>query len=136
MNHLASPKTRWALTGIYVLALSHTLLAPSPLWYLGAFEPAVEAAMARSIADYWQHLLAFQLLAMLVCWARSPGNSPGTPVYLVALIGYALLTESLQSIIPGRSWELHDLVANLLGILAGWWLGITLRRWSSPQRSD
>lgn len=127
-----SPRTRWTLTGIYFLVLSHTLLAPAPLWYLGSFEPAVQAAVTHRLADYWQHLVAFQLLAMLVCWSRGPEATPSVHLCLYALFGYALLSELLQALIPGRSCELHDLAANLVGIPAGWWVGTTLRRWSSP----
>ena len=132
MDLLHSPRIRWSLTGIYFLVLSYSLLAPAPLWFLGAFEPAVEDALIHRVADYWQHLMAFQLLAMLVCWARAPSHSPAAHICLLALFGYALLSETLQYLIPGRSWESHDLLANILGILAGWWIGATLRRWSDP----
>ena len=132
MDLLKSARTRWTLTGIYFLVLSHTLLAPTPLWYLGSFETAVQAAVTHRLADYWQHLIAFQLLAMLVCWARGPNNFPAVRFCLLALCGYALLSESLQALIPGRSWELHDLFANIIGVLAGWWLGATLKRWLLP----
>jgi VanZ family protein len=132
MDLLHSPRIRWSLAGIYFLVLSHSLLAPAPLWFLGAFEPAVEAAVTHRVSDYWKHLMAFQLLAMLVCWARGPSHSPAVPICLLALFGYALLSEMLQTLIPGRSWETHDVLANVVGILAGWWIGATLSRWSTP----
>lgn len=116
---------------MYFLILSHSLLAPSPLWYLGSLEPTIQEAVTNRMADYWQHLVGFQLLAMLVYWARGPGYSPGVSAWLLALIVYAFLTEGLQAMIPTRSCELHDIFANLLGVLVGWWIGATLSRWST-----
>jgi|GEM_PF-4846136 VanZ family protein len=131
MDLLKSSTKRWTGTGIYFLVLSHSLLAPSPLWYLGSLEPAIQDAVTNRMADFWQHLVGFQLLAMLVYWARGPGYAPAVSAWLLALIAYAFLTEGLQAMIPTRSCELHDISANLLGVLVGWCIGATLSRWST-----
>ena len=117
------------MTCVYFAILSHSLLVPSPLWYLGPLEPALQEAVTDRFADYWQHLVAFQLLALLVCWARQPSGVPSVHSCLLALFGYAIISEVLQSLVPTRTCEPRDMMANLLGILAGWMIGATLSGW-------
>ena len=71
------------------------------------------------------HLLAFVVLAALVCASRlrvPPLSSVAT------LFVYGLATELAQISIPGRHASLLDALANTLGIA----VGIILWRWQRP----
>ncbi|MEO2020607.1 MAG: VanZ family protein [Pirellulaceae bacterium] len=133
MDRCKSPQFRWTVTCAYFAVLSHSLLAPSPLWYLGPMEPAIQEGVTGRFADYWQHLVAFQLLALLVCWARGPNGFPAVRTCLPTLLGYAIISEALQALVPSRSCELRDMAANLLGVLTGWLMGATLCRWHAQR---
>lgn len=65
------------------------------------------------------HVLAF--LAMTLLLARSFGEleSVRRPVIAAALLtlGFSLLLEVLQSLVPWRSFEVLDLVADTVGVL-------------------
>jgi VanZ family protein len=63
--------------------------------------------------------MLFVLLALLVRASRLPLRR-GTLVGL--LVGYAIVTESLQVFVPTRTVELLDFVENLIGLAAGWGL--------------
>lgn len=68
------------------------------------------------------HFVAFAVLAMLAQAARLPASGR----YVMAtLLVYAAVAELAQALIPGRTANLLDGLANILGILAGltfWWL--------------
>jgi VanZ family protein len=131
MDRRKSPQFRWTVTCVYFAVLSHSLLAPSPLWYLGPMEPVIKEGVTSRFADYWQHLVGFQLLALLFCWARGPSGFPTVRSCLLILLGYAIVSEILQALVPTRCCELRDMVANLLGVLVGWLMGTTLFRWQA-----
>jgi VanZ family protein len=45
----------------------------------------------------------------------------GAAAMLAALLIFAALTESLQMVIPGRSGDLMDFLADATGVLMGFW---------------
>lgn len=80
------------------------------------------------------HFLLFAVLAALLArwWSRSGVGAPLLAAALVAL-AYGGVTEALQTIVPARSPEWLDLVADAAGALAGAALfGRRLRRSSRP----
>ena len=86
--------------------------------------------------DKSNHMLGFALLMLL-------GRSayPGRTVFLVAgLLAYGALIELLQSFTPTRFAEWGDLLADGLGLFAGWALGQImawlLARRLAPRPSD
>jgi VanZ family protein len=86
--------------------------------------------------DKSNHMLGFAVLMLL-------GRSayPGRTVFLVAgLLAYGALIELLQSFTPTRFAEWGDLLADGLGLFAGWALGQTmawlLARRLAPRPSD
>jgi len=97
----------------YWLLLTVLLLAPDPLAMLGI------TSIPGSPGGRMEHLLAFFVLALLACASR-PRLSWGMLAGL--LVGYAVLTETLQALVPTRTVELLDYVENLLGLAAGWGL--------------
>ena len=107
---LRSGYMRWVCAA-YLLALTAGLLAPhGGSIFLPKF--------AAGLGDYpdLQHFLAFVLLALLVAAARWPiARWPA----ITALVGYAVLTELAQAVIPGRTADLWDGLANLAGLAVG-----------------
>lgn len=96
---------RLALGGLLIVVLALSLLplgpdAPTTGW------------------DKTNHMLAFATLAVLGCLAY-PGRITAT---LLALLAYGALIEILQSFTDYRSAEWADLLADALGLLAGWGL--------------
>ena len=72
-----------------------------------------------------QHFLAFTVLAWLCGWAAWPVRILSMAI---ALVSYAFGTELLQGVIPGRSADLWDVLANLLGLTTGAVIWIGMRR--------
>ncbi|MDD5334879.1 MAG: VanZ family protein [Rhodoferax sp.] len=98
--------------GFFVCALVVMVLAlmPSP-------PPMITTGWDKS-----NHLLAFGVLAWLGCKAF-PQHLAFT---LLSLLAYGALIEILQSFTPTRSAEWLDLLADAVGILAGW---MVVRSW-------
>jgi VanZ family protein len=63
--------------------------------------------------DKLSHALAFAALAMLIHagWARAP-----KPALWATLLSYSLLMEVLQTLVPGRTFTMLDLLADAVGI--------------------
>lgn len=94
----------------YWLLLTVVLLAPDPRALLGITRaPGPPGGRV-------EHLVLFGVLALLACASRLPLRR-GPMVGL--LVGYALLTETAQALVPTRTVELLDYVENLLGLGAG-----------------
>jgi VanZ family protein len=110
----------------YWVYLTILLLVPCPMRL--APNPATTRGLDLVIARYPDrgvHLTCMTLLAWLVFASRwaIPHR-----VLLGVLLGYGILTESLQWFVPARTVELLDYTENVLGILAGtalWRLGVT-----------
>jgi VanZ family protein len=69
--------------------------------------------------DKSNHMLGFAVLMLFGRWAY-----PGRTVFLVCgLLAYGILIELLQSLTPARFAEWGDLLADGLGLFAGWALG-------------
>jgi VanZ family protein len=86
--------------------------------------------------DKSNHMLGFAVLMLLGRWAY-----PGCTVFLVTgLLAYGVLIELLQSLTPTRFAEWGDLLADGLGLFAGWALGHMtawlLARRLAPRSSD
>jgi VanZ family protein len=70
------------------------------------------------------HAGLFALLAATdpAALRRRPGH-PGHGALLAALAGYAAVSELAQArLLSTRSGDVGDLVADLVGVAAGWWL--------------
>lgn len=86
--------------------LAITFLATTPLDY---------SVVPSDFGDKVEHLAAFLMLAFLTDFAfpRSPWNSKK----FLLLLGYGLLLEVLQGLIPFRYFSVWDLAADALGLL-------------------
>lgn len=101
----------YAFTALFALAISVAMLLP-----LSGLPQAWPGA------DKVQHFVAFLVLTVPIC-----ARHPRAALWLVpaaAVLGGAI--EVIQPL-TGRTRELADFVADVLGALAGAWLG---RRWA------
>jgi VanZ family protein len=111
--------TRWTL-----LASCWLLL------FIGTSIPLTRGTRPPEGADKLLHGLAFSLLAWLLCWAREPKSTGRTArialVSLLAVGTYGVFDELHQLLIPTRTMELADLVADVVGAAAGagLWAGL------------
>ncbi len=95
---------------LYWLLLTILLLVPDPLALLGIFR------IPGGASTLGVHFLVFAVLGVLVSASRLPLRR----VLLVGLlIGYAVATELLQSLVPPRDPSPLDLLENLLGVGVG-----------------
>lgn len=88
---------------------------------LPASSPVMTAVGKLPLTDKALHFLAYLTLATLAVLAR-----PGLRVALALAVGLALLgavLELAQNLVPGRTPELLDEAANVLGVLCGIFLG-------------
>lgn len=91
------------LLGLALLITTWMTLTPQPLSLPDA-----------PMADKWAHLLTFAVLAFLVD-ASWPEQGFDIRKW-VALIGYGILIELLQTQVPNRFFSVGDIVANAAGV--------------------
>jgi VanZ family protein len=117
------------------ICIAYWLLLTLLLWSrdpLGWFEtPSADALHDR--LEPIAHFLSFGLLALFVLCTRWPPVSRYR--LLVILAGYSVVTEVVQSQIPGRSMQLVDLLQDFAGIAAGCAMFLLARRWGGLSQS-
>jgi VanZ family protein len=84
-------------------------------------------AMAMTDNDKAAHFAAYLLLAMLPVFAADLLRLGVALALMMIPLGIAI--EFFQRLIPGRSFEVLDIIANSLGVLTGVLLGIWFRSW-------
>ena len=102
----------------YWVLLTVLLLVPDPAAVVG-----LRRAPVFPWGDIGIHFSAFAILALLVHGIRWP-KGLCWPV-LAVLLGYGIITESLQWLVSSRAVQLLDYTENILGIAAGtgiYWL--------------
>jgi hypothetical protein len=104
---------RW-ITAVYGVVLTALLLAPNPWALLGLRPPPGEGS------SFGTHFGCFVVLGVLARWARFSGRPMA---WAGALVGYAVLVELGQALVPTRSVQWQDLAANLTGLACGTLLG-------------
>lgn len=118
-NVLRSVPVRYGLALIWTIYLTIVLLqTPETLPTVIQFS---ENFYIREAVFSFMHLLTFSLMALLWLDAlRIPAEQTGRLRWVAAaILIYTLLTEFAQGLVPGRSIQLPDLLANGLGTLAG-----------------
>lgn len=82
------------------------------------FSVASEADMPQALGgDKLWHVLAFGFLGLMSAFACPNGRR--LAIIVVGLVVFGLGIELTQFIMPGRSADLGDIIANLLGISSG-----------------
>jgi VanZ family protein len=113
------------------------------LWILGtlavavgsllpASSPEIRAISALPVSDKVIHFSGYMVVAFLAVCAEGRARAWKLCAGLVAM-GIAL--EFLQELVPGRSSEVLDAVADLGGVLLGLLLAIAASRGGAKQRS-
>ena len=103
----------------YLACLSWMLLAPDPWILFGENADQLADTAHRTLADHFQHAIAFLLLAILsgLAW-RPPAGFP-LICHGSLLLSYATGSEGAQAWIPQRQFEWTDMAANLAGVTLG-----------------
>lgn len=107
---------RWSLYGWLVVTLVL-------LWWPDLQAPS--GLPVPSWSDLVVHVLLFVPGGFLLVRSRARGgDSAGRDLLLALMLGclLALLTEGGQAVVPGRDPSLADAIADLVGIVAGWWV--------------
>ena len=78
--------------------------------------------------DYLLHALIYLLLPLILFYGRRniTGSVAIRMVFISALI--PVLFEILQMVIPYRSFNINDLLANCFGVVLGWALAVAWRK--------
>lgn len=105
------------------------LLACSSVIAYGSLEPALSPPGDLSL-DKVVHLTAYGVLGMLAA-AALPRPAP-MALAVLGLSAFACGIEVVQSLIPGRQGSLADLLAGVIGVIAG----VVLGRWILKRVED
>ena len=112
---------RWRIiTGAYATVIAVAAVIPVPSKVGTAIGPI----------DKLLHLCEYLLLAWCTVQAARASGFPWIKTLLVAFVfptGFGALLEGVQSLLPYRSAEFGDVVANTLGAALGVWIGLTMR---------
>jgi len=96
----------------WLLVLAVTVLSLIP----------VEADLSEG-RDKWSHWLAY---GSLMLWFSMLHTRQMTRVWIaLSLVAMGVLIEFLQGQTGYRSFDVHDMVANALGVLSGWVVALT-----------
>lgn len=73
--------------------------------------------------DYLEHFLSYFILGFFYIFWRIDQNLsiPVTEIILFIIAGliFSWLTEFVQNFIPGRAFNINDMISNMVGILCG-----------------
>lgn len=120
------------------------------LWGLGALLlltitalsllPVSSPDLGLAHADKWHHLLAYIVLSLYFAQLLPPTRGARAALGTV-LLTYGIGIEGLQSLLPHRSAEWADVLADLLGIVIGLMLASTrlgeiLRHWERRREAE
>jgi len=127
VSRFQNTRRQWAghvipiLTLTYVIGLSYLTLAPDPWWIFGSPGRLAEQTFDSTLADYVQHAIVYSILGLLLA-ASSRASNRSLPLPLIFGLGHAIGTECLQYWIPPRSCSAVDGLANMVGLVTGWFL--------------
>ena len=67
-------------------------------------------------------MILYFILGLSLEWGRVKTKSRLSLAFLILLgLGYGVFTESLQFFVPNREMNFSDGLANILGVLIGFW---------------
>ncbi len=103
---------------LYAYIATIIFLVAFPFKVIG-IEDLDKVMVVRFRLDHLIHIAAFFTVYPLLAFAFPSVNK--WQLFLLAL-AFSILTEGLQHFLPYRSFNTSDMLANLLGMLAGWFL--------------
>jgi VanZ family protein len=86
--------------------------------------PLLRAVALLHLNDKVQHCLSYAVLAWFPVWLDSRSDAVKA---CITLVGLGIVLEILQLLMPGRSCELLDALADLAGVLTGALAAIVFR---------
>jgi len=116
-------KATWIVTAIYTALLTTASLLPSGQGPLGGWDASLSPDLQDAL-----HLPAYAGLVVLwaLSWsARSPLTARTILAIACACVAFGLAMELAQSVIPGRTCGLSDMLTNAAGALGGMALAVT-----------
>ena len=109
-------RVKWTIGGLLFLNV---------IAFLGLETPSNPLSIWTYIGlDKFEHLLAFSAIAAVLIPLLARWLSPALILLSVTLFG--LVTEIAQAYSPGRTADFGDFVADQVGFLIGWWIGVWL----------
>ena len=120
-NRRSGLLTARILAAGFTAALTYVLVAPDPLAVFGTTGQAAHRAISRSLPDTLQHLFAYAAFAALWNWTVRGWRARLLIAMIAVLHGAAV--ELVQGLIPSRQADWRDLMANVVGTLAGTGIG-------------
>ena len=134
----------WLLLTWFVVILALALI-PAP----SAIDTKLDIGRIEIRFDYLYHIIAFAtgtLLAVLYSVRNYPYPQPPALsaarririiIFLSLILIYAILHEYLQKLIPYRSFNINDIISNLLGVAIGVIITLLIRRkFSLPTKTS
>lgn len=105
-----------------------------PVIFILTHIPIPDVVREAQVSDKSLHFLAYMVLAFLLWSALRPAEKahwrrPAMGWILLAVAAYALVDESLQHFVEGRSPDWEDVLANIVGALAGLAITATVPFW-------
>lgn len=108
----------WLIGGLVVMAIILGL----------ALAPMGRVTASLMFSDKFMHAMAF---AALMVWFCGVFRLPFTPLVALGLLAFGGAIELFQGMLPYRAAEVGDLLADGVGIAAGWVLALLgLRYWT------
>lgn len=111
-----------------------SLLIYWPTLFVLAHIPIPQLVRKAGVSDKILHLIAYLLLVFLMWFVVSPDrkvNWRKAAVWwvLLVVVSYGIMDELLQGVVPGRSCDIRDFIADLAGVLTGLILFAFLTFW-------
>lgn len=116
----------WGITGAYATLIAVAGVIPVPSSVGTAIDPL----------DKLLHLCEYLLLAWCTVHASRASGFPRAKTLTVAFlfpVGFGVLLEGVQGLLPYRSAEAGDVMANTLGAVVG--AGIGVLSWKSTRKT-
>lgn len=121
---------RWKLRCVIVAmaGLSWLLLARDPWIIFRLFSPDMSRRLHYGVSDKLHHFLGYLTLALCCIWYAAAQSRRTFLLISAAAAGHAIASELLQGLIPERTVDPGDFVANSAGVAAGVVIGLLVRR--------
>lgn len=131
----ASSRGRFVMAACCMTFLTYLLLSQDPWWLFRAFPKEAARTLKHGVIDKVYHFVAYFGTTCILMWYAMSGTRRTMYVLAAVVTVHAIVTEFLQQFVPRRTTDLDDLIANLVGIVAGLCFGMLLRRMLARTRS-
>ncbi len=129
------PWSGWLLLAWFIVVLALALI-PTP----SSIDTKLDIGKIEIRFDYLYHIITFAIATLLaVLYSQKPFPSPEPPalrparrsrlvIFISLILLFSIAHEYLQKLIPYRSFNINDIISNLLGVILGIIIAILLRR--------